>query len=389
MLRGKVDLVLAIVVIALIMVGQVMVFSASSISADFKYGSVFYFFAKQITYGFLAVTLCIAVSHIDYRKFNKGRRASFFIVFAIVLLVGLLIVGRPIKGAVRWYDLGITNFQPSEVARLAVIIFLAHRLSNTEVDFSQFKKEVLPIIMMPVIIIGLIVLQPDLSTALMICLVCAGMFFVSRVPQRYLAYMASPAIPLGILLMNSGNYQVRRIEAWLASLTNIREAPYQVKQSAIALGRGGLWGQGIGESKQKLNFLPDSHTDFIFSIIGEEFGFIGASIILIAFVIVLVRGLRIARNAPDGFGQFLALGITLNIALYAFMNTAVVTNLVPATGLPMPFISYGGSHLLFMGIAVGVLLNISRHVRHGGEELDWSEFQNRRQSLHNRFMEVD
>jgi cell division protein FtsW len=193
----------------------------------------------------------------------------------------------------------------------------------------------------------------------------------------HLVAIALPFFPVVILIMRMKSYQWQRVSSWWVGIWNPLDAAYQVKQSMIGLGRGGISGVGIGESKQKFFFLPDSHTDFIFSIIGEEFGFIGATLVLMLFMVILFRGMRLAKLTRDPFGQLLAAGITINIVLYALINTAVVTNMVPATGLPMPFISYGGSHMIFLGVSVGILLNISRHA--GSQS--WEDFQQKRFAL--------
>ena len=389
MYRGKVDIVLGSCVVILIMLGQIMVFSASSMYANSVYGSLTYFFQKQLLWGLLSVLLMVVVSKFDYRKLMDEKVALVLMVTTLVLLVSVLILGRDIKGATRWFNLGIMNFQPSEIAKISVIIYLAQKLSKRDIEKLDFKSFLLPIYIMIGSILFLILIQPDLSTTIMICGIVILMLFVSRVKQSYLMYTSLAFLPVGLFMMGRNNYQMLRVKNWLHSLADPMLAAHQVKQSIIGIGRGGIVGNGMGESKQKLFFLPDSHTDFIFSIIGEEFGFIGASIILALFVIILVRGLRIARKSPNGFAQFLALGITMNVILYAFTNVAVVTNLFPATGLPMPFVSYGGSHLIFMGISMGLLLNISRHIRHINPDSGWDDFQTQRGKLNSAMLEVD
>ncbi len=362
---GKVDIILAGAVIMLIMLGQLMVFSASSMFAKATYGSLTYFFQKQLLWGLICIVLMVSISRFDYRMLRNEKIPVVLIGITILLLIGVLFFGRTINGATRWFSLGFMNFQPSEIAKITVIIFLSVKLSRKGIEKQDFKQFLMPIYLTLGLILFLIFIQPDLSTTLMIAGIAAFMLFVSRVRQSYLMYTSFAFVPPAIfLLLNGNNYQIKRITDWLNSLSDPLLASYQVKQSIIGIGRGGLVGNGMGESKQKLFFLPDSHTDFIFSIIGEEFGFIGASVILLLFVVILIRGFRLAGNAPDGFGQFLALGITLNIILYAFTNVAVVTNLFPATGLPMPFVSYGGSHMLFMGISMGLILSVSRRIRH-------------------------
>ncbi len=376
--RGKVDIVLAISAIALILLGEVMVFSSSSMYASQVYHSITYFFRKQLLWGVMSVLVIIGFSKFDYQKLNAVEYSMIAYMGSVVLLIGVLFIGRSIKGAHRWYNLGVGSFQPSEVAKLAVIYYLAIKLSAADIGRRSIREGILPVFLALALILALIMLQPDLSTALLIGFIAVCMIFVSRVKLSHLASGLLAVIPMGIIYLSWKPYHMARIRAWLSSFGDPLSAGYQVKQSIIAIGRGGIWGVGMGESKQKLFFLPDSHTDFIFSIISEEFGYIGVTIILILFMVILYHGLKIARKAPDGFGQFLALGVTLNIILYAFMNIAVVTGIVPATGLPLPFISYGGSHMIFMGVSLGILLNISRHIKEAG---DPSDFNLRRDQL--------
>jgi cell division protein FtsW len=293
-----------------------------------------------------------------------------------------------VNGARRWYHLGLMNFQPSELARIALIIYFAQALSSAKKDLTKFKKGILPLFAILSIVLVLIMLQPDLSTALMIALTTLAMLFVSNVKLRHLAFLISAAVPLVVYkLFNS--YQINRVIDWVNSWNNPLSANYQVKQSLIGLGRGGYWGEGLAQGKQKFLFLPDSHTDFIFAIIGEEFGFIGTSLILLIFMVILFRGLKIVRHTSDAFGKFLTLGITINIVLYAFINAGVVSMLLPATGLPMPFISYGGSNLLFLGISMGILLSISRNITAHEQSANWSDFKSRREQLYNRVVTVE
>lgn len=385
----KVDVILGGAVIILIMLGQLMVFSSSSMYANSVFGSLTYFFKKQLMWGFLSIVLMITVSKIDYRKLKSEKLAMAFMITTITLLFGLLIIGNTVKGATRWYSFGFISFQPSEVAKIAIIIYLSQKLSKKGIEDLDFKTFLMPIYFMIGSVLLLVLIQPDLSTAMMIGAIAFLMLFVSRVKQSYLLYTSFAFIPAALFMVSIKSYQLTRIKDWLNSIFDPMLAAHQVKQSIIGIGRGGLVGNGLGESKQKLFFLPDSHTDFIFSIIGEEFGFIGVTLILILFVLILFRGLRIAKNAPDGFGQFLALGFTLNVILYAFTNVAVVTNLFPATGLPMPFVSYGGSHLFFMGVSVGLLLNISRNVKSVQGDTDWNDFQSQRGKMNSTLIEVN
>ncbi len=360
--KNKVDLVLAITVILLIVIGPLMVYSASTVFAVSIKKPPTFFFSKQIRWDLLAIIAIIAVSRVDIRFLRKPRVTTLLNVCSILLLITVLAVGKEIKGAHRWLNLGFGNFQVSELTKLAVIMFFAHRLTRSDVATGSYREVALPMFMLLGGSMLLIMLQPDLGTALLLGIITVSMVFVSRFRLRYLLATILPAVPMGAIYLGLRPYQWQRIENWLKGLGDPLTAAYQVRQSIVAIGSGGFGGLGFGESRQKLLFLPDAHTDFIFSIISEELGLIGATILLGAFLLILFRGLRIARRAPDAFTQFLAFGLTLNVVLYAFMNIAVVSGVVPATGIPMPFVSYGGSHLVFMGISVGMLLSISRHV---------------------------
>jgi len=236
-------------------------------------------------------------------------------------------------------------------------------------------------------VMAFVMIQPDLSTSLMLSMLAGSMLLISPVKLKHLGGLLLSLVPVVMIVLSRSGYQMRRVTEWLAGLHNPLNAGYQIKQSLIGLGQGGWFGQGLAQSKQKFFFLPDSHTDFIFSILGEEVGFLGATIVLVLFLFILYRGLHIARKVSDPFGKFLAIGITLEVVLYAFINAGVVSMLFPATGLPMPFISYGGSHLLFLGISIGILLNISRHAQ--SVKTNWNSFENKREQLYKTILMVD
>ncbi len=362
--QNKVDLVLAITVILLIFAGSLMVYSASTIFAqNLKTPQPpEFFFRKQIVWAVFSMLLILVVSRFPVRHFQRPGLITMANVLSFILLLTVLVIGDEIKGAHRWLELGFANFQVSELTKLAVILFFARWLTRPDLATGSYRETALPMFMLLGGSMLLIMLQPDLGTALLLGIITLTMVFVSRFRMRYLLATILPAIPLGAIYLGLRPYQWQRIENWLNGLSDPLAASYQVRQSIVAIGSGGFGGLGFGESRQKLLFLPDAHTDFIFSIISEELGLIGATILLGAFVLILIRGLRIARRAPDAFSQFLAFGLTLNVVLYAFMNIAVVSGVVPATGIPMPFVSYGGSHMVFMGINIGMLLSISRGV---------------------------
>lgn len=386
--RQKVDRPLAISVILLLIIGMIMVFGASSWMADQRYGSMFHFMEKQVTWSIGALLLMAVFSRVNYRNLKKYHLPATGIILSILLLAGLFVFGHEINGARRWYDLGLMNFQPSEMAKLALVLYFSYYLSSSSKNIRNFKRGLMPLVALLLLVMGLVVVQPDLSTTIMLGVICGSLLLVSQARLSHLVALVLPVVPAAIFFLKSGSgYQLRRVTEWLNGWQDPQLAGYQIKQSLIGLGRGGWLGQGLGQSKQKLVFLPDSHTDFIFSIIGEEFGFIGTAIILLIFMFILYRGLHIARSVPNSFGKFLAIGITLSIVYYALINAAVVSMLIPATGLPMPFISYGGSHLLFMGTAIGVLLNISRHMQ--PRSARYVDFNEQRQRLYNTVLTAE
>ncbi|NOX88557.1 MAG: putative lipid II flippase FtsW [Calditrichaeota bacterium] len=380
MKRRSVDIPLAVAVTLLLMGGMVMVFSASSMIATFRFGSLTYFFQKQIIWGAISLFFMVLVSKIDYRFLKSGYWTLFLVLASILLLAGLFVLGRKVNGAIRWYNLGFMRFQPSEFAKLSLIIYASYYLATRERKLNDFKKGLLPIGIILGLCLVLIIAQPDLSSAMMILMIVGLMIFISPVPLKHLIAIVAGMIPVVIFFVSRSPYQWGRVKSWWIALYDPGQAAYQLKQSLIGIGRGGIWGQGLGQSKQKFLFLPDSHTDFIFSILGEEFGYIGVTVILVLFLIIFYRGMRIAARSQDRFGRYLAIGVTLNITLYAFINAGVVSALFPTTGLPMPFFSYGGSNLLFLSIAVGLLLNISRHAS-GDIAEQWANRKEKQQEL--------
>ncbi len=319
MRRGKVDFPLAIMLIILLISGMVIVFSASSIMANSKYGSLTYFFVKQMIWGIISLILMIVVSRFNYQILKKPPFPFILITLAFVLLAGLFFFGVKINGARRWYNLGLFNFQPSEYAKWALIVYFSYYLSSSKKNIQNLKKHLIPLISILAGIIVLIMLQPDLSTSLMLGVICVSLLFIGGAKKWHIAGMGLMMVPAVTLMMS---YQFHRIKSWLRAIADPLGADYQLRQSLIGLGRGGWFGNGLGQSKQKFFFLPDSHTDFAFSIFGEEAGFIGTTIVLILFLFILYRGIAISQKCPDLFGKFLAVGITLSIVLYAFINAA-------------------------------------------------------------------
>ncbi|MBD3226115.1 MAG: stage V sporulation protein E, partial [Caldithrix sp.] len=307
----------------------------------------------------------------------------------IILLAGVFALGITRNGATRWYSVLGINFQPSELAKIAVVIYLASFLAETKKEINNVKEHLFPLILILGLIIGLIIVQPDFSTSMLLALIAGSMLFISPLRLKYILSFILALLPVVIFTIMRGGYQAERIKIWLAGLNDPMQASYQIKQSLIGLGRGGWLGHGLGNSRQKLQFLPDSHTDFIFSIIGEELGLLGTSVVMICFFVLMYRGFHIARKTDNAFGKFLAIGITLNIVYYGIINASVVSILLPPTGLPMPFLSYGGSHLLFVGIGVGILLNISRQTETAVDSKKSSSYRQRREQMYRKVLTAD
>jgi len=358
--KPKNDIFLIAAVTILLTTGLIMVFSASAVMAHEKHGSVLYFSQKQIFWGFLCVFSIFIFSRLKINFTMRKGIPLYIVLTSAALLIGLFIWGDLVNGARRWYDLGIASFQPSEFAKFALIIYFADILTRKGKLLHDWKKGLLPHLIILILILIPIYLQPDLGTVIMISLVISVMVFLSEVRFKHIIAGAMFLLPAIILKFKGSSYQLDRVLSWYNNISNPLGSGYQIKQSLIGLGNGGIFGTGIGTSKQKFFFLPDSHTDFVFAILGEELGFIGTTVVLILFLVILWRGVSIARRANNSFAQFLAIGLTMNLVLYALINAAVATMLIPTTGLPMPFLSYGGSSLLFAGISIGILLNIAK-----------------------------
>jgi cell division protein FtsW len=346
--------------VILICIGAVMIFSASSIYAWEKYKDSFFFLKRHLVFLVIGVFLTFLVMSVDYRKFR--RFAKPLLIFSLFLLALLLIpgIGREVSGARRWFRFKFISFQPSELAGMAMIIYIADFITRKDKVIKTFLKGFLP----PVCALGLctllILLQPDLGTALAIGVVVFIVLLVAGVRASYLLSIVLMSLPILYILIFSVPYRKMRILSFLNPWLDPKGGGFQIIQSQIALGSGGIFGVGLGHSKQKLFYLPAAHTDFIFSIIGEELGLIGTLGVIILFMIFIQQGLKIIKHASDKFGYFLSLGLVCMISLKAIINIGVSCGLLPTKGLPLPFISYGGSSLIFDMLSLGLLLNIGR-----------------------------
>lgn len=358
---GKMDLTFFFILLIILLTGLVMLFSASYVFAYTNYGNNYYFMSKQAVFALGGVLLMLGISKIDYHILRKFA-VPFYIFMAIFLLVMLLlppmVAGSGVK---RWFSIGGFNFQPSELAKFAVILLLAHLIAANQKLMKTFKFGFLLMLAIIGIICLFVVLEPHLSATILIFAIGVTMMFVGGTKLRYLSSILV-VIVAGAAALLSGviKYAEDRITFWLDPWAAPRGEGYQTIQSLLAVGTGGLWGKGLGQSRQKYLWVPEPHNDFIFSIVCEELGLIGALIIILLFCFLMWRGFVIAMRAPDKFGSLLALGLTFQVGLQMALNVLVVTNTIPNTGISLPFFSYGGTSLIILLAEMGVILSISR-----------------------------
>lgn len=346
--------------VVLICVGIVMIYSASSIYAWERYKDSLFFLKRHIIFILIGAVLAFLLMCVDYRSLR--RFAKPLMIFSLALLVLVLIpgLGREVSGARRWFRFKFISFQPSELANMAIIIYMADFIARKTKMIKTFLHGFLPAISMLGLCALLILIQPDLGTVLAMAGVVFIMLFVAGVRVSYLLSLILASLPVLYLLIFNVPYRKIRILAFLNPWLDPKGSGFQIIQSQVALGSGGLFGVGLGHSKQKLFYLPAAHTDFIFSIIGEELGLLGTLGVIILVMIFIMQGLKIIKNAADKFGYFLALGLVLMISLKAIINIGVSCGVLPTKGLPLPFISYGGSSFIFDMVSLGILINIAR-----------------------------
>lgn len=363
--RRSDDLVLFVVVLALLSIGLVMVYSASSVVAFEGLSDSAYFFKRQLTWialGFGAMWLVRSIHYPRLRRF-----AVPLLLLSIVLLVAVLVpgIGRVAGGARRWIVAGPIAFQPVEIAKLAVLLYVAHFATRRGIAMREFWRGALPPILLTGFCAGLVLRQPDMGSALMLCAVTGLLLFLAGARVAHLGLVAAASAPLAVGAVLMARYRLARILGFLDPWSDPQGRGFHVIQSLLAFGSGGVLGAGLGASSQKFFYLPERHTDFIFAIVGEELGLLGTGGLLLLFALFAYRGFRIARAAPDRFGALMAAGITATVVGQALLNMAVATGLVPVTGIPLPFVSFGGSSLGMMMVKVGILLNISRYAHRG------------------------
>jgi cell division protein FtsW len=354
------------VTLALCLLGAVMIFSASAVTADHQYGHPYIFLVRQAAWLILGIFGMFALMRTDYRRLREPAVVCTAVCVVLLMLVGTFFLDKS-HATHRWIKFGPIGIQPSELAKLAIILYLAwfldlKRRSAAAMEFSKndFLQTILPAVGPVLVFVVLIVAQPDLGTSVDIVLIATALLFVAGLSWKWLVVGVAAALPALYLLISHVSYRQARMMAFLNPDSDPLGSGFQLLQSLIAVGSGGFTGVGLMESKQKLFYLPEAHTDFIYAVICEELGFIGAILVIGLFGVYAWRGLRAAFTAPDGFGRLLALGITAMVLSQALINFVVVLGMVPTKGIPLPFVSYGGSSLLVMLLATGVLLNISQ-----------------------------
>lgn len=353
------DVVLLLMVVALTSFGIVMVYSASSVMAAKNFHDGAYFLKRQGIFALIGFTAAICAMRIDYQLWRKMAVPLLFV--SLILLIAVLIpgIGAKVKGASRWIRLPGFNLQPSEFTKIALILYLAYSIDKKQDRIRSLSAGFLPYITVLMILLALLLKQPDMGAALTLAAVTILMLFAAGTRLVFIIGSGMMVLPFVAYLIINSSYRMKRIKAFMNPEQDPTGIGWQIIQSKYAFGAGGIFGQGLGEGKQKLFYLPEAHTDFILSVVGEELGFIGVVIIIGMFFILIQRAMRIAMAAQDTFGRFLALGIAVLFAIEAAVNMGVVTGLLPTKGLALPFLSYGGSSLVVSLFAVGILLNIS------------------------------
>lgn len=351
---------LFLVVATLAAIGIIMIYSSSAIYADQKMGDSLYFLKRHLLYLAVGLVMMLVTMSINVSILRKLAKPMLIVCVLLLVLVLVPHIGREASGAKRWFRLGPVNFQPSEFAKVAMIVYIADVMSRKSKDVKDLFRGYAPPMIVLGAVVGLILLEPDLGTAIAISAITVLMVYVSGARVWHIAASVLASLPALYLLMFSVPYRRRRIMAFLNPWADKRGTGFQIIQSFIALGSGGLTGVGLGQSKQKLFYLPASHTDFIFSIIGEELGFLGAAAVAVLFILFVWLGMKVCFKAESLFEKLLSLGVVSLIGLEAVINIGVSIGALPTKGLPLPFISYGGSGLVFHFMAVGLLLNIAK-----------------------------
>jgi cell division protein FtsW len=357
--RVSVDRWMFTVTLLLVFVGLVMVFSSSAVMAKEKYGSPYSFLLKQAVWAFAGIAFMLVGMKVDYRRLKHPAVVFCLLGSTTLMLISVFFLDRA-HNTHRWIHWGGFSFQPSELAKPALILFLAYFLERRTRTMDDWRNTLLPAVLPTLVFLGLIVFQPDLGTAIACASITICILFVAGMRMRYFGYAFLAAIPVLYVLIFHVSYRRDRILAFLNPYSDPQGRGFHIIQSLIAVSTGGITGLGLMEGKQKLFYLPEPHTDFIFAVTAEEFGLVGSVLLAALFSVFLWRGLRTAVKTEDIFGRYLAVGITSMVVLQAFINMSVVLGLMPTKGIPLPLVSYGGSSLFVTLLCVGVLLNITQ-----------------------------
>jgi len=357
--RVSADRWLFVITLVLVFVGLVMVFSASAVMAKERYGSGYTFLSRQLAWAVGGLAAMVVASRVDYRRYKHPAIVFSLLGITSLMLISVFLINRA-HNTHRWLHWGSLSFQPSELAKPALILFLAYFLENRVKAINDWRETLLPAIAPTLVFIALIVFQPDLGTAIACAAITGCILFVGGLQLRYFGYgLLASVLPLYFLIFHVA-YRRDRILAFLNPYADPQGKGFHIIQSLIAVSTGGITGVGLMEGKQKLFYLPEPHTDFIFAVTAEELGLVGSLIIVILFALFLWRGIRTALHTQDMFGRFLVVGITAMVVVQAFINISVVLGMMPTKGIPLPFVSYGGSSLFVTLACVGVLLNVSK-----------------------------
>lgn len=356
------DFVIFFTVIVLLGIGVVMVYSSSAVSAYVNFSDSFYFLKRQLIWATLGLAAMFLTMSIDYHVWRKLAKPVMLVTLILLVLVLVPGLGKVVNGARRWLGFGSLYLQPSEIAKLSMVLFSAESLTRNQDKITSFLRGLAPQLLTLLLIFGLILKEPDLGTALAIGGTVFVLLFTAGAKLSHLASLGLAGVAGIVVAIIVEPYRLRRLFAFSDPWADPLDSGYHIIQSLYAIGSGGLFGVGLGRSREKFLYLPEPHTDFIFAILGEELGLIGTVTIILLFFLFAWRGLRVAIAAPDIYGSLLAAGLTSMIIVQALMNIAVVTASMPVTGIPLPFLSFGGSALIFTLAGVGILLNISRYV---------------------------
>lgn len=360
MKNKNIDLVLLISVIAISIFGIIMIYSSSNIWAKYKFNDAFKYLKMQGLFLIVGIVLMIIISKIPYKYYLDKANIILVICFVLLILVLIPGIGKIRNGSRSWFGVGGLGIQPSEFMKLALIIFISKYLHKNERNNISIKRDILPILFITLLTFGLIMLQPDFGTGVIIVMSIIGILFISGLKMKFFIIAGLVGVVGAVVLILIAPYRFERILSFINPWVDPLGTGFQAIQSLFAIGPGGLLGLGLGNSIQKHFYLPEPQTDFIFAIISEEFGFLGVLIVSALFLTIIYRGMKISLNAKDLFSKYLSFGITFSLAFQALLNLMVVVSLIPITGVTLPFLSYGGSSLLITLCSMGILLNISR-----------------------------